>query len=264
MIIGLGGQSITVQNSSDFSQLHIETTNSQAELDDRQLANSGLGHLDGAGHAALDVRRLEEVASVRPEDIAGWKAMLDYAEHAGWMSADGRFVRAHIERVVEAPASAPPATHDFRNVLGHFPSGVAVVTGSGDAGPVGFSCQSFASLSLEPPMILILPGKTSTSWPLIQATGKFCANVLSAHQHDIATQFARSGTDKFSGTTWTPGRNDAPRLAGACAWIEADIVEVNDGGDHLVVHGLVTTLDADSSVDPLIFHRGAFARLHSA
>ncbi|GAB25759.1 putative oxidoreductase [Gordonia polyisoprenivorans NBRC 16320 = JCM 10675] len=153
---------------------------------------------------------------------------------------------------------------DFRHVLGHFPTGVTVVTAMTQEGPTGFCCQSFSSLSLDPPMVLILPARTSTTWPRIEAAGRFCVNVLGHDQADLALGFARSGGDKFAGVIWAPGHNGAPRVEGACAWIEAEVASIGDGGDHVVVHGRVSELTADSSVAPLIFHRGEFAQLNCA
>src|SRR5580658_7421300 len=89
----------------------------------------------------------------------------------------------------------------FREVLGHFASGVTVVTAAGDD-PVGFTCQAFAALSLEPPMVLLAPSKTSTSWPRIAEAGAFCVNILASDQEDLARSFSVSGGDKFIGVGW--------------------------------------------------------------
>jgi flavin reductase (DIM6/NTAB) family NADH-FMN oxidoreductase RutF len=149
----------------------------------------------------------------------------------------------------------------FRETLGHFPSGVAVITAITDDGPVGFSCQSFSSLSLDPPLILIAPAKTSTTWPRIHSVGSFCVNILAAHQAVLARRFAMSGADKFADVTWATGTSGVPRLDGVAAWIDADIAGVSDGGDHFIVQGRVRALHGDPSVAPLVFHRGGFAEL---
>lgn len=148
----------------------------------------------------------------------------------------------------------------FREVLGHFPSGVTIITSTTEDGPVGFTCQSFSSLSLDPPMVLVLPGRSSTSWPQISATGRFCVNVLGDHQDQLSTKFATSGADKFSGVAWEPSPLGLPVLAGACAWIECEIEAVHPGGDHLIVAGAVRDLGARAEGRPLVFHRGAYAR----
>jgi 3-hydroxy-9,10-secoandrosta-1,3,5(10)-triene-9,17-dione monooxygenase reductase component len=152
-------------------------------------------------------------------------------------------------------ASTDPTT--MRAVLGHFPSGVTIVTGAVAGVPAGFTCQSFSSLSLDPPLVLILPGRNSSSWPKIEATGRFCVNVLAHDQQDLSTTFARSGTDKFAGVAWTPSALGSPILAGATAWIDCTLYDCHDGGDHIIVVGAVHDLAAEEA-PPLVFHRGAY------
>ena len=152
----------------------------------------------------------------------------------------------------------------MRSVLGHFPSGVTIVTGVADGAPAGFTCQSFASLSLDPPLVLILPGRSSSSWPKIEAGGRFCVNVLAEDQGELSTTFARSGTDKFAGVEWAPSPLGSPILAGATAWIDCTLHASHDGGDHLIVVGAVHDLAAEPEVPPLVFHRGAYARTEGA
>jgi 3-hydroxy-9,10-secoandrosta-1,3,5(10)-triene-9,17-dione monooxygenase reductase component len=149
-----------------------------------------------------------------------------------------------------------PAT--LRDVLGHFASGVVVVTAAGSAGPLGFTCQSFASLSLDPPLVSFAPSRTSSTWPRIRAAGTFCVNVLAGDQQRLSAAFARSGTDKFAGVGWGPGPAGAPVLDGACAWIGCTLWREYDGGDHTIVAGRVHDLAADASRTPLLFHRGRY------
>ena len=104
--------------------------------------------------------------------------------------------------------AAPPApagldTALFRQVLGHFCTGVTVITGPG---PAGFACQAFAALSLEPPLVLFCPSRSSLTWPVIARTGLFCANVLADGQQDLARRFGTSGGDKFAGVPWSRHR----------------------------------------------------------
>lgn len=160
----------------------------------------------------------------------------------------------------------PTATdaEQFRAVLGHFPSGVTIVTGTTPSGPAGFTCQSFSSLSLDPPLVLMLPSRSSTSWPPIAETGRFCVNVLADHQEQLSAWFARSGAAKFVGVTWSRSPLGCPILDGVCAWIDCEIDQVHDGGDHLIVVGAVSDLAADSQQGPLLFHRGGYARTNTA
>ena len=150
----------------------------------------------------------------------------------------------------------------FRRVLSHFASGVVVVTGVVGGDPAGLTCQSFTALSLDPPMVLFCPSKTSTSWPLLAAAPYLCINILSQGQHRLSDAFARSGTDKFSGVTWTPTPSGAPALDGAAAHIEARVAGSYDGGDHHIVTCLVESLSAAADADPLLYYRSGYHTLH--
>ncbi|MCZ2827455.1 flavin reductase family protein [Modestobacter sp. VKM Ac-2986] len=146
----------------------------------------------------------------------------------------------------------------MRDVLGHFASGVTVVTALGTEGPVGFTCQSFSSLSLDPPLVTFAPSRTSTTWPRLREAGRFCVNVLSEDQRALSGQFARSGTDKFAGVDWAPSAHGSPVLEGVVAWIDGELFAEHDGGDHTIVVARVLDLGADASRTPLLFHRGGY------
>ncbi|HLI73775.1 MAG TPA: flavin reductase family protein [Acidimicrobiales bacterium] len=145
----------------------------------------------------------------------------------------------------------------FREALGHFASGVTIVTAVDDDGPVGFTCQAFTSLSLEPPLVAIAPGKSSTSWPRIAQAGEFCINILSEDQEALSRDFAVSGGDKFTGVGWRPAGNGAPVLDGVLAWIECRFLRAHDAGDHEIVLGLVVDMGVHKG-RPLVFYRGGF------
>ena len=147
----------------------------------------------------------------------------------------------------------------FREVLGHFASGVTIITAMEPAGPVGFTCQSFASLSLDPPMIAFAAAKSSTSWPRISAAGSFCVNILEESQEPLCRVFAESGADKFAGVGWTTAASGAPVLDGALAWVDCELGAIVDAGDHELVTGRVLDLGS-SSGGPLLFYRGGFGR----
>lgn len=148
----------------------------------------------------------------------------------------------------------------FRAVLGHFCTGVTVVTALDDAEPVGFTAQSFSSLSLDPPLVVVCPGKGSTSWPRIEAAGSFCVNVLSEEQEELCRGFAMRGADKFAGIGYSPApRTGAPVLTGALAWVDCRLETIHDGGDHLIVVGRVLDLGVHEG-KPLLFYRGGFGR----
>jgi flavin reductase (DIM6/NTAB) family NADH-FMN oxidoreductase RutF len=150
----------------------------------------------------------------------------------------------------------------FRHALGQFPSGVTIVTGRDELGPVGLTVQSFCSLSLDPPLVLLCPSLTSTSWPRISAEGKLCVNILADHQSEVCRQLSRPGPGKFDGVRYAPSpRFGLPVVDGAVGWLECVVNSVSDGGDHLVVTARVVTLSEPTDASPLMFWRGQFTRL---
>ena len=149
----------------------------------------------------------------------------------------------------------------MREVLGHFASGVTVVTAVTEDGPAGFTCQSFSSLSLDPPLVAFAPARTSRTWPKLRAIGRFCVNVLAEGQDDVSQNFARSGADKFAGVPWSPSAHGSPVLDGVVAWIDGELWAEYDGGDHSIVVARVLDLGADPDRRPLLFHRGAYGLL---
>jgi 3-hydroxy-9,10-secoandrosta-1,3,5(10)-triene-9,17-dione monooxygenase reductase component len=146
---------------------------------------------------------------------------------------------------------------EFRSVLGHFASGVVLVTGIYEGLPVGLTCQSFFSLSLDPPMVAMAPGKSSTSWPKVASSKAICVNILAAEQEPLAWTFAQTGADKFAGVGWSPAANGAPRLKDALAWIDGTVEDVYEGGDHWLVTARVIDLESRPG-QPLLFYRGGF------
>jgi len=162
-------------------------------------------------------------------------------------------------------ASAAPSfdSAHFRTVLGHFCSGITIITAVDAGEPVGLTCQSFTSISLEPPLVAFAPSKTSTSWPRVQRTGVFCVNVLSEQQEDLCRVFAIPGADKFRGVGWRPAASGAPILEDSLAWIDCAVVAEHDAGDHSIVVGKVIDLAAAPGGKPLLFYRGGYGRFES-
>jgi flavin reductase (DIM6/NTAB) family NADH-FMN oxidoreductase RutF len=147
----------------------------------------------------------------------------------------------------------------FRQVLGHFPTGVCVITAAGAEGPVGLAIGSFFSVSLDPPLVGFCPDKNSSSWPGIKASGKFGVNILAADQEDVCRVFATKGADKFAGLGWKPGPTGSPRLADVLAWIDCEIDAVHDAGDHELCVGRVVELELGREHEgPLVFYRGGY------
>jgi 3-hydroxy-9,10-secoandrosta-1,3,5(10)-triene-9,17-dione monooxygenase reductase component len=133
-----------------------------------------------------------------------------------------------------------------------------VITGLHEGEPVGFSCQAFAALSLDPPLVLFCPGKASGSWPRIARIGELCVNVLATEQRDLARKFGVSAADKFAGVRWSPAGNGAPILDGVLTWASCTVETVHESGDHFVVIARVTELGDCRAGDPLLFYRGRF------
>jgi 3-hydroxy-9,10-secoandrosta-1,3,5(10)-triene-9,17-dione monooxygenase reductase component len=149
----------------------------------------------------------------------------------------------------------------MREVLGHFASGVTVLTALTGEGPIGFTCQSFSSLSLDPPLVVFAPGRSSTTWPRLRDLGRFCINVLAEGQDDVSQNFANSGADKFAGVRWTTSAHGSPVLDGVVAWIDAALWAEYDGGDHTLVAARVLDLGAEAERRPLLYHRGTYGFL---
>lgn len=154
-------------------------------------------------------------------------------------------------------------TKEFRTVLGHFPTGVTIVTAVTDGAPVGFTIGSFTSVSLDPPLVGFLPMTDSDTWPLIEQSGSFCVNVLSREQTDLCWKFAKSGTDseRFDGVAWHAAPTGSPIIDRAVAWIDCTTEQVYEMGDHYFVLGRVVALEADADHDgegpwPLLFFKG--------
>ncbi|MFF4103386.1 flavin reductase family protein [Streptomyces sp. NPDC001903] len=168
-------------------------------------------------------------------------------------------------RAVGEDERAPVSPAEFRSVLGNFASGVTVITApaaEGEDGPAGFACQSFASLSLDPPLVTFMVARTSTTWPRIARAGVFCVNILGAGQGELCRAFAVSGADKFAGVAHTPAPvTGSPQLDAVPAWIDCRIHAVHTGGDHLIVVGRVEAMGAAGEDGPLLFHKGRFGRL---
>jgi flavin reductase (DIM6/NTAB) family NADH-FMN oxidoreductase RutF/DNA-binding IclR family transcriptional regulator len=147
----------------------------------------------------------------------------------------------------------------FRQVLGHYPTGVTVVTACGEDGePVGMAVGSFTSVSLDPPLVAFFPEKSSSTFPRIREAGSFCVNVLSAHQEGACRSFAMRGHDRFKGMIWRRAGSGSPILQGVVAWIDCEIESVRDAGDHYLVLGRVRALDIESTSLPLLFFRGGY------
>jgi flavin reductase (DIM6/NTAB) family NADH-FMN oxidoreductase RutF len=157
-----------------------------------------------------------------------------------------------------------PLTFDsarYRQVLGHFPTGVTVITAISEGEPVGLAVGSFSSVSLDPPLVAFFAGTGSSSWPKIEAAGVFCVNILGEDQEEVCRRFASKEGDKFAGLGWSPAAGTgSPLLHGVIAWIDCDIESVTETGDHFCVLGRVRDLAVADDGGPLVFFRGGYGR----
>jgi flavin reductase (DIM6/NTAB) family NADH-FMN oxidoreductase RutF len=148
---------------------------------------------------------------------------------------------------------------DYRKTLGTYPTGVVVITASTGEGPVGLVIGSFTSVSLDPPLIGFLPGKGSSTWPKVEATGSFCVNILAADQLDVCRAFASKDGLRFGAVSHRTEVTGSPILDGVLSWIDCTIDSVAEAGDHWWVMGKVEALKIErDDVGPLQFFKGAY------
>jgi 3-hydroxy-9,10-secoandrosta-1,3,5(10)-triene-9,17-dione monooxygenase reductase component len=151
----------------------------------------------------------------------------------------------------------------FRRALGHFATGVVVAAAMDGDEPVGMAANSFASVSLEPPLVLFCAAHTSTTWPRLRGVGRFALSVLGAGQEDVCRGFARRGVDRFAGVPWRPGPGGHPVLDDAVVWLDCTLDAVHQAGDHEIAVARVTALSPEpaAGVEPLVFYRGHYTGL---
>lgn len=150
----------------------------------------------------------------------------------------------------------------FRQVLGHFASGVTVVSAMGE-GPVGLAVGAFFSVSLDPPLVGFCVRENSGTWPLIEAADSFCVSVLGEEQEAVSRRFAATGIDRyerFDGLAWEAAPSGAPRLVDALAWVDCHIDAVHPAGDHIICVGRVDAMAVERQGGPLLFFRSGYGR----
>ena len=152
----------------------------------------------------------------------------------------------------------------FRHVVSHFATGVVIVSGNENGELVGFAAQSFVSLSLDPPLILFCPQRTSTSWPRIRRIGKFCINVLADNQGSVSDAFAIAG--EVPDIAWHPNEETGtPLLDGVIATLDCTLNVEHEAGDHMIVVADVRGLKVvRPDLGPLLFFQGTYGHFEPA
>ena len=154
-------------------------------------------------------------------------------------------------------------TVKFRKACGQFMTGVTIVTTMDEeTGPAGLAANSFTSVSLQPPLVLVSVDKGANSYRVLERSGRYAVHILGAHQEELCRRFARgelSGTEKLEGVSWTPGGGGVPLLDDYLARFECRVVQAIPGGDHVIYLGEVERLDfEDTELPPLGFFRGDY------
>jgi flavin reductase (DIM6/NTAB) family NADH-FMN oxidoreductase RutF len=153
------------------------------------------------------------------------------------------------------------APDDFRRVLGHFATGVTILTTiDAEARPTGLTVSAFCSVSLDPPQILVCVDHKSQSYPSLRDGSCFAVNILGSEHESVSRRFATTRLDKFDGVGWSRGTLGVPLIEGALAHLECRTVSRHVEGDHTILVGRVE--DARNGVgEPLLYFRGKYGRL---
>lgn len=154
----------------------------------------------------------------------------------------------------------------FRDTLGHYASGITIISGANGGVPTGFTCQSFYSVSTQPPLVSFSVMTTSTTYPEIRRSGRFAVNVLADNQREISNQFARKGTDKWQGIEWDPSPLGNPIIRDTAMWLDCTIWAEYEAGDHHIVIGEVANHSPVGwhKETPLLYFKGGYRGLSAA
>jgi flavin reductase (DIM6/NTAB) family NADH-FMN oxidoreductase RutF len=142
--------------------------------------------------------------------------------------------------------------------MGHYPTGVAIVTAFHDDEPVGLVVGTFTAVSMEPPLVAFMPMKSSRTYARLAAADAYCINVVAADQLDLCRTIAGGGEDKFDQVSWAPSAYGAPQLADAVAYVHCRPTQQVEGGDHWIVLCSVDAMEVTRPVTPLLFLQGTY------
>ena len=156
------------------------------------------------------------------------------------------------------------SSDEFRRVCGHYVTGVGVVTAMVENSPIGFSINSFTSVSLDQLLVSFYAAHTSSTWAQMKHSEFFAVNILSESQHELISVFSKKGIDRFAGLDWEHSPvTGSPLLSNTSGWIDCRISQVQDIGDHHLIVGEVLGLHAVSDIAPLAYYRGKVVSLAS-
>lgn len=161
------------------------------------------------------------------------------------------------------PPAAQPADsqRSFRDVLGLFTTGVVLITATTPDGPVGMAANSFASVSLDPPLVSFGAAHSSTTWPALRAVGRFASSVLGTHHEDLCRVFALRGADRFAGVVWAASPQGHPVVPDGLGWFDCVLEAAHPAGDHELIVARAVGWSEPGAGEPLVFHAGRYARL---
>ncbi|MCH0538733.1 flavin reductase family protein [Streptomyces sp. MUM 203J] len=151
----------------------------------------------------------------------------------------------------------------FRDILGQFATGVALITAQTPEGPMGLAVNSFTSVSLDPPLVALCTAHTSTTWPSIRASGRFAVTILGDQHAELCRTFSTRAVNRFSGRNWAQSYAGHPIAADGLAWLDCEISQIHPAGDHSLVIAQVTAGALTGQIGPLVFHAGRFAALNA-
>jgi 3-hydroxy-9,10-secoandrosta-1,3,5(10)-triene-9,17-dione monooxygenase reductase component len=212
----------------------------------------------------MSARRRAEFAAQHPVGIA----YRDFVDYPGRHSASGPAPGSDVSPTSASPTTMPTlpslASAEYRAVMGNFATGVTIVTALDGSTPIGFTCQTFTSLSIDPPLISFAVSRASSSRPLILDAGRFCINILAFDQRRLCTRFATRGVDRFEGVSWWHSPGGSPILGDVLAWVDCTVEAEYPAGDHTLVIGRVTDLSYLREAAPLVYHRGEYANCFPA
>ncbi|WP_422342715.1 alpha/beta fold hydrolase [Parasphingorhabdus sp.] len=225
------------------------------------VVRGALNQMGSGEEAALFVKALPNAEAVEVED-ANLLVSGESTEAFDALLLD--FLERRQPRVTPEYRSGSDA-RTLRDALGCFATGVTVVTANDARGsPIGLTANSFTSVSLDPPLLLVCIANTSGSASTLKSASHFAVNVLQIGQQPASNLFAGKNKDRFASTSWEPGETGVPLLTGSLSSFECEQSEVHEGGDHFILVGRVVKASFEPRRDPLLFFRGKYRRLHFA